>query len=189
MPTGTCGTCDAYAYAYPRLATHGTLRIAGIDHRVYGSTWMEHEFAHRELGANDAGWNRYELQFDDGRDLDARFTRDRAGNVVALSGVFVGASGAVTYLHDGDGRVTDVMHTIWRSTPSGVTYPSLWTLNVGFAHLGLAAIEIALDQEARDTQRTPYFSGAVDVEKVGPPEGDRGHGFVELTGYGAPVSL
>jgi predicted secreted hydrolase len=165
------------------------LRIAGVDHRVSGTTWIEHEFAHRELGPGDAGWNRYELQFDDGRELDARFTRDRAGNVVAVSGVFVSASGEITYLHNDDARVANVFHTVWRSNASAVTYPSLWSLSVPFAHLGLATVEVALDQEARDIERTPYYSGAVVVERVGPPEGDRGHGFVELTGYGAPVSL
>jgi predicted secreted hydrolase len=189
MQTGSCTSCEAYAYAYTRVATRGTLRIDGTAHDVSGSTWFEHEFAHRELAAGDAGWNRYELQFDDGRDLDARFTRDRAGKTVLVSGTFVSASGAVTYLGGRDARASNVLHTVWRSVPSGVTYPSLWFLSVPFAHLGLATVEVALDQEVREPMREPYFDGAVVVERVGPPPGDYGHGYVELTGYGAPLNL
>ena len=189
MSTGTCVTCAAYAYAYPRSRTHGTLRIAGATHAVTGSTWIEHEYARHELASDDAGWNRYELLFDDGRELDARFTHDAGGRTVATSGVFVSAHGAVTYLHEGDARAGNVMHTVWRSTPTGVTYPSLWNLSVPFAGLNLATVEVMLDQEARDAARTPYYSGAIVVERVGPPEADHGHGYVELTGYGSPAAL
>lgn len=189
MPTGSCATCEAYAYAYPRSATRGTLRIDGVTHAVTGSTWIEHEFAARELAATDTGWSRYELQFDDGRDLDVRFTHDAGGRVVATSGTFVSAAGAITYLRDGDARLQNVMHTVWRSSPTGVTYPSLWSLSVPLARFSLATVELVLDQESRDAERSPYFAGAIVVERVGPPEADHGHGYVELTGYGAPVRL
>jgi predicted secreted hydrolase len=190
MVTGTCATCRAYAYAYPRTKTSGTLRIAGHPYAVVGSTWFEHEYAQHELASDDAGWSRYEIAFDDGRALDVRFTHDAGGATVATSGVFVAANGAVTYLHDGDAELRNVMKTSWRSDASGVTYPSLWSLRVGPpANLGLATVEVALDQESQSSERTPYYAGAIVVERVGPPEGDHGHGYVELTGYDAPLSL
>jgi predicted secreted hydrolase len=190
MVTGTCATCRAYAYAYTRNATSGTIRIDGVTRAIWGSTWFEHEYAHRELAATDVGWDRYTVSFDDGRDLDVRFTRDRSGATVATSGTFVAANATVTYLSDGDAAVRNVMKTSWRSDSSGVTYPSLWSLRVGPpADLGLATVEIALDQESHVAERPAFYAGAIVVERVGPPEGDHGHGYVELTGYDEPLSL
>jgi predicted secreted hydrolase len=184
MRTGSCVSNAAYAYAYPRNATHGVLRFNGVDHRVTGSTWIEHEFAHRELAALDAGWDRFELQFDDGRDVDARFTRDAYGDIVATSGVFVAADGTVTYLSTGDaGAGLFPPGSAWHSPESGASYPATWMLGVKPGRLGLATVEVAHDQEMRQPGRTPYYWGAIVVEKAAPPGGDPGHGFVELTGY------
>jgi predicted secreted hydrolase len=185
MRTGSCVANAAYAYAYPRTATHGAIRFNGVEHRVTGSTWIEHEFAHRELAALDVGWDRFEIQFDDGRDVDARFTRDEFGNIVSTSGVFVAASGKVTYLSSGDAGRGLPPGSAWKSAQTGITYPSLWILGVKPGHLGLATNEIEHDQELREPGRTPDYWGAIVVEKYQPPGGDHGHGFVELTGYAA----
>jgi predicted secreted hydrolase len=189
MRTGSCVSNAAYAYAYPRNATRGVLRLNGVDHHVTGSTWIEHEFAHRELGALDAGWDRFEVQFDDGRDVDARFARDAHGDVVATSGVFVAANGTVTYLSTGDAGRGLPPGSIWKSVETGIGYPSLWLFGVKPGHLGLATNEIEHDQEIREPERTPYYWGAIVVERFQPPEGDRGHGFVELTGYAGRRAL
>jgi predicted secreted hydrolase len=189
MRTGSCVSNAAYAYAYPRNATHGVLRFHGVDHRVTGSTWIEHEFAHRELAALDVGWNRFEVQFDDGRDVDARFTRDAYGAIVATSGVFVAADGTVTYLSTGDAGSGLPPGSDWVSTQTNTSYPSLWLFGVKPGHLGLAVNEVDHDQEDREPGRTPYYWGAIDVEKFEPPGGDHGHGFVELTGYAGPRAL
>jgi predicted secreted hydrolase len=189
MRTGSCISNAAYAYAYPRSATRGVLRFDGIDHRVTGSTWIEHEFAHQELAALDAGWDRFEVQFDDGRAVDARFARDDYGDVVATAGVFVAADGKVTYLSTGVAGRGLPPGSDWKSVESGITYPSLWLFGIKPGHLGLATNEIVHDQEIREAGRTPYYWGAIVVEKFQPPGGDPGHGFVELTGYAGKRSL
>ena len=188
--TGSCISNAAYAYAYPRNATRGTLRFGGVEHRVSGSTWLEHEFAHRELAALDVGWNRYEVQFDDGRDVDARFTRDAYGDIVATSGVFVAADGKVTYLTPGTAGIgLYPPGNEWHSDATNLAYPATWMFGVTPGHLGLATVEIVHDQEIREPGRTPYYWGAIVVEKAEPPGGDPGHGFVELTGYGGRRDL
>jgi predicted secreted hydrolase len=189
MRTGSCVSNAAYAYAYPRNATSGVLRFSGVDHHVTGSTWIEHEFAHRELATLDVGWDRFEVQFDDGRDVDARFARDRYGDVVATSGVFVAANGTVTYLSTGDAGRGLPPGSGWKSVETGVAYPSLWLFGVKPGHLGLATNEIEHDQEIREPGRTPYYWGAIVLERFQPPEGDHGHGFVELTGYAGKRAL
>jgi len=188
MRTGSCASSEAYAYAYTRNATKGALRFHGVDHRVSGTTWFEHEFAQRELVARDTGWSRFEIQFDDGRDIDARFAHDRAGNVVATSGAFVAADGSITYLTSASVKTTlppDARErdAIWHSDESDVTYPAMWFFLAKPSHLGLATVEMTHDQEIHEPGRAPYYWGAIVVEKYGPPGGDPGHGFVELTGY------
>jgi predicted secreted hydrolase len=194
MQTGSCLSNAAYAYAYTRNATRGVLRFDGVDHRVSGSTWVEHEFADRELSARDAGWDRFEVQFDDGRDVDARFARDAVGNVVATAGVYVAADGDVTYLTPGSAGTmlppeAHERDAQWHSNQSDLTYPAMWFFIVKPGRLALATVELTHDQELRAPGRTPYYWGAIAVEKYGPPGGDRGHGFVELTGYAGTRNL
>ncbi len=188
MQTGSCVSDAAYAYAYTRNATTGVLRFAGVDHRVTGSTWIEHEFAHNELARSDAGWDRFEVQFDDGRDVDARFARGEDGRVVATSGVSVAADRTITYLNSSSAWTTlppeaKPRDAIWHSNATDLTYPAMWFFIVKPSRLALATVEMTHDQEVRGPGRTPYYWGAVVVEKYGPPGGDPGHGFVELTGY------
>ena len=188
MRTGSCVSNDAYAYALPFNATQGTLRIEGVTHRVKGSTWIEHEFAHQELAMSDAGWSRFEVQFDDGRSLDARFARDTNDDVVATSGVYIARDGKVTYLTSGTAETqlppeAKPADARWHSAATDITYPALWYFLAKPGHLALATVEMTHDQENRASGRLPFYWGAIDVEKYSPPGGDHGHGFVELTGY------
>ena len=184
LRTGSCRACTAYAYAYPNAIARGSVSIAGEQHAVAGTMWIEHEFAQHELDGTEIGWSRFDLSLDDGRALDVRFTRQSLGGPASVSnvaGVIVSRSGNVTYLDSRNASEANVPpHTTWQSAASNVKYESAWTIN------GFDASEVVQDQELFSPGRSPYYLGAIDVDA---DSGLKGHGYVELTGFGAPASL
>jgi len=185
-----CARCVEHAFAYTRLRAAGTLRLDGVTYALVGRTWLDHEYGARMLGAGDAGWDRFAIQLDDGRDVLVRVVRRADGTPSpATSGELVAADGTLTDLGARDVAVTPVAHTTWRSAATGARYPVLWELAVPKAHLDLAVVPPLAAQEIVSQQGGPaYYEGSIDVERAPPPGGDPGSGFAELTGYRRPVS-
>ena len=172
--TGACASCEAYAYAYTRNAANGTLAIGGATYAVAGSMWLTHEFAHRELGAGDSGYDRFDLTFDDGNALDARFTHGAEHQSTAVSATRIDTHGIASSL---DGNAASEANfppsATWRSVPSNVVYPSAWLVN------GLEIDPVVRDQEIYAAGRVPFYFGAIDATQQS-GSGPNGHGFVEL---------
>ena len=188
--SGSCAGCVEHAFAYTRLHARGTVRIDGVAYAVEGTTWLDHEFGSHELAPGDAGWDRFSIQLDDGRDVLVRVVRRADGTPSpATSGELVARNGALTNLGAADVAVATVAKTTWRSRASGTVYPVLWQLIVPKAHLDLAVVPPFEAQEIVSMQGGPaYYEGSVDVERAPPPGGDPGTGFVELTGYRRPLT-
>lgn len=187
LQTGSCKACRAREEAYTRLRAQGILALAGVRYAVDGLTWLDHESSSHELAADDAGWDRFAIQLDDGRDVELRVVRRRDGRVSkASSGVIVTAN-HVTVLHAADFTVENPLATHWHSTRTGIAYPSLWEVLVGKAQLDLALDPPLQDQEIRAHDGPSYYDGTVDVERAPPPGGQPGFGYVELTGYDRPL--
>ncbi len=190
LQTGSCAACVAREEAYTRSRAHGTLTLSGQRYALTGTTWIDHESSSHELARDDAGWDRFEIQLDDGRDIDLRIVRHRDGKASpASSGVIVAADGRLTRLHAGDFVVENPLHTRWRSRRTGIAYPSLWEIIVSPAHLDFAVVPPLQDQEISAPDRPAYYDGTIEVERAPAPGGDPGHGYVELSGYDRPLRL
>jgi predicted secreted hydrolase len=88
--------------------------------------------------------------------------------------------GATRPLALGDVRVETLAH--WTSPASGVRYPARWRLSVPSADLRLEIEPRLADQELRVNTR--YWEGAVAVTGMAGAWSIKGHGYVELVGYG-----
>lgn len=169
----------SYYYSIPRLDTEGMLTLAGQTVTVHGSSWLDREWSTSALGPDQAGWDWFALQLDDGRELMFYRLRRRDGGVDPFSaGVFVDRRGNSTPLRAQDVRV-DVMER-WPS-PRGGTYPARWRLTVPAHDLALDIRPVLADQELMLSVR--YWEGAVDVSGSERGRALRGVGYVELTGY------
>lgn len=188
LRTGSCRACLARDVAYTRLIASGTIVLGGVRHRLRGFSWLDHESAQSELGVEDAGWDRFEIQFDDGRELMLRVLRHADLTTSPFSsGALVARDGRVTYLPAGSFTVENPLATHWQSSRTGTRYPSLFELSVPQAQLDLAVVPTVQDQEISLAPDGPsYYEATVDVERAGSP-GDHGHGYVELTGYARPL--
>ncbi|MDQ2858817.1 MAG: carotenoid 1,2-hydratase [Candidatus Eremiobacteraeota bacterium] len=183
-----CASCASHYYSFSRLSTKGTLTIGGKRLAVDGLSWMDHEFGSDELQREQAGWDWFSVQLDDGRDVMLYLLRNRDGSVTPQSsGSVIERDGSVRYLPRGS-FVVDPTGS-WKSPHTGANYPSGWRIRVASAGLDLTLRPIVLDQELAGSAGggIAYWEGAVDV--LGSGDRPLGAGYAELTGYAGSVSI
>ena len=167
----------SYYYSVPRLSAHGQVRLAGGEHAVDGTAWLDREWSTSALSREQSGWDWFAVQLNDGGSLMFYRLRHRDGGTDAFSaGSYVDARGVQHALRASDVAI-DVLGR-WRSPKTGRDYPQGWRLRVASAALDLTLLPRLADQEWR--ARFHYWEGAVTVSQAGQPAG---LGYVELTGY------
>jgi len=175
----------SYYYTYPRLATEGMVVIEGDTLDVSGLSWMDREWSTSALSDDQEGWDWFALQLDDGRDLMYYQLRNKNGSASRYTdGLIVGPEGQTTRIDKGDARL-DVLDTY--TTPDGSRdYPVEWRFRVPSEDLDLHIDAAFDDQELKVSVR--YWEGAVTIEGTAGASPVRGHGYVEMTGYGEGAS-
>ena len=161
-----------------RLAARGRVTVNGAIQPVTGLARLDREWSTSMLAPDQAGWDWFSLQLDDGSDLMFFRMRRKYGEDDPLSsGAVIDADGASRHLPREAVTVTELER--WRS-PGGYYYPSRWRLSIQPTGRTLEIRPVFPDQEFRHDAR--YWEGAVDVLD---PDTQRplGRGYVELTGY------
>jgi predicted secreted hydrolase len=164
----------SYYYSHTRLPTEGTVVIGNTSFAVSGNSWFDREWSSSALADDQAGWDWFALQLDDGRDVMFYRMRGTDGEAQPFSkGVLVGHDGTAQPL-----RLDDVVLTPTRdwSAPDGRRYPVAWTLSIPMHDLDLE-IEASFDDQQMQTA-VRYWEGTVDV--LG---SHTGVGYLEMSGY------
>ena len=173
----------SYYYSITRMVARGAVRLAGEPIPVSGLAWLDREWSTSMLAPDQAGWDWFSLQMDDGTDLMYFRMRKRNGEDDPLSsGALIAVNGTTQPLSLEDVTLKSI--DSWAS-PGGYDYPSSWRLSIRPLGETLIVKPVLADQEFRHDAR--YWEGAVDVldEATGRI---KGRGYVELTGY-APGPL
>jgi predicted secreted hydrolase len=160
--------------SFTRLETRGEIVLEGRTFNVQGLSWMDHEFFTQQLDAGQTGWDWFSLQLDDNTELMLFRLRRRDGAADPYS--------AGTYI-DARGRTTHLARDAFAVTPGKVWkhYPIEWQVRV--PSLGIdVRIATPLPRQEVESKPNPYWEGAVDITGT-----RRGAGYVEMTGYTAPV--
>jgi predicted secreted hydrolase len=174
------GNASLY-YSFTRMPARGVVRVGGEILEVAGEAWMDREWSTSALGADVEGWDWFAVQLEDGRELMVYRLRRRDGGLDPFSaGSLVAVDGTVQRLDAGDVTLETLGH--WTSPRSGVRYPARWRLTVPSAGLRLELTPRLADQEL--LVGTRYWEGAVTAAGSAGPWSVRGHGYVELVGYG-----
>lgn len=170
----------SYYYSYTRLATEGSLRVAGEHYTVRGQSWMDREWSTSALEQNQAGWDWFSLQLDDDTELMYyRLRRKQGGLDPASAGAWIDHDGNTVHLGPNEVHAEVVRH--WRSVLTQVRYPIEWRLSVPAQGLELAIEPLVDNQELRLTVR--YWEGAVRVSGSRNGRTVSGYGYLELAGY------
>jgi predicted secreted hydrolase len=167
----------------PQLAVTGSIATAAGPMRVTGRAWLDREWSSRYLDPAASGWDWTGLNLDDGGALMAFRIRGRRGE-----DLWAGGS-----LRRGDGRVvrlgpTDVRfmpRRRWRSPRTGAVYPVAQMLLVrlpeGVRRFPLTPLFDDQELDGRAGGLPVYWEGAVRTTG--------GRGYLELTGYVAPLAI
>lgn len=176
-------------YSVTRLETSGLVTVGGLERRVRGSAWMDHEFSSAPLDPGLVGWDWFGLQFSDGSELMVYLMREKNGGYSPVSsGTYVDAEGKAVRLSSKDFRIR-VLRT-WKSPHSGAVYPSSWLLELLPLDLRVSVAPAMPDQEMETPESTKvtYWEGSVSAEGSGPQGRTlKGEGYAELTGYSGAV--
>lgn len=168
----------SYYYSITRLATRGTVTVAGEAQTVSGQSWLDREWSTSALGDGQAGWDWFSLQLDSGTDLMLYQLRRKDGSSDPHSaGLLLAGDGQRRTLKVDDFELQPLR---WWRADSGARYPVAWRLALPSAGLSLE-VEALLDDQAMATA-VRYWEGAVEVRDPG--SGERlGRGYLEMTGY------
>lgn len=168
-----------------RLEARGEVEIEGRRHAVEGLAWMDHEFFTHQLAPDQAGWDWFSMQFDDGAELMLFRLRRKDGTVDPHSaGTYIDARGRARHLEAGD--FTLLPGATWTSPRTGGRYPVAWKVRA--PSLGVdASVSTRLAQQelvGRRAGAPPYWEGAVEISESRP-----GVGYLEMTGYAGAVRM
>ena len=173
-------------YSYTRMHSEGSLTLPGASPLpVTGDTWFDHEWATNQLAPGQAGWDWFSLQLADGSDLMLYMMRLTDGREdTSSSGTITGKSGHVTYLKADDFKLTPLEN--WHSKATGANYPTHWRVQIPSRKLDLD-ISTPLQNQELALPSLSYWEGLIHVTGASATVPITGHGYLELTGYGASL--
>jgi len=176
--------------SFTRLGSAGSLVRGGKTVAVTGSSWMDHEFFTERQDPDLNGWDWFAVQLNNDTELMLYRLRLKSGAVSPYSsGTFVDARGQAQHLTAADFRLSPGGD--WVSAASGARYPLSWKIDV--PGLGIALTEVtrlpAQELYTPHSVSPGYWEGAVDYAGTERGKGVTGVGYLEMTGYLAPLRL
>jgi len=174
----------SYYYSRPQLKTTGTIGIGTRQHQVRGTSWLDHEWSSAYLAPEARGWDWLGLNFDDGGALMLFRIRAHDGSTYWAGGTSRDAAGVTRTLRPDEIRFT--ARREWRSPRTGIVYPVAFDVRAAGADLVVEPLLDDQELDARGSVGTIYWEGAVRVSAGGRMVG---RGYLELTGYGAPLRI
>jgi predicted secreted hydrolase len=169
----------SYYYSRPQLRLSGVLQ-GPRGGAVVGLGWFDHEWASRMLDPGARGWDWVGLNFDDGTALMAFRIRSLDGQDLVRHARWAHQTGQT-----GAPPSFEPLRT-WVSPRSGNGYPVSMAITIGERRLELVPLFDDQELDTRASTGTLYWEGAVVVREA---SRDVGRGYLELTGYGAPLRV
>jgi len=173
--------------SFTRLLASGNIAVDGKTFAVEGTAWMDHEFFSDSMDANETGWDWLSLQLDDNTELMLYRLRHRDGSVDPYSAAsYIDAQGRCTFLVLNDFTLTPAGQA-WSSPQTGGAYPIEWHITVPALGLSADVTTPLAAQEIPSSFGPTYWEGAIDVTGKRGAASVHGVGYLEMTGYAAPM--
>jgi len=177
------GEASCY-YSHPHLLVSGSIFTSARTRSVTGRAWFDHEWSNNYLGKAAAGWDWVGINLDDGSALMAFRIRDKRGGEYWAAATHRAADGGVRTVPPLQVRFQPLRR--WRSPHTGVEYPIVMRLRAGDLVLDLQPLMDDQELDSRGSTGAIYWEGAVEAHSGGRVVG---RGYLELTGYAAPLQL
>ncbi len=173
-------------YSLPQLETRGELTLEGRRVSVQGRAWLDHEWSDALLPEGAVGWDWIGMNLRDGRALTAFRLRDANGGTLWAGGSWRRAAAADPQVFPAD-AVVFTPGRRWRSPRSGAQYPVQWTVQTPAGRFTVSAVFDAQELDGRGSTGSIYWEGLSTLRDAGGAL--LGHGYLEMTGYAAPLRL
>ncbi|MCU0452228.1 MAG: carotenoid 1,2-hydratase [Bacteroidetes bacterium] len=180
----------SHYYSITRAAVEGVIMDEQGPTEVTGEAWLDREWSTSVLSPGQVGWDWFSVQLETGEELMLyRMRRSDGTQDPHSSGSWVNTGGASAHLDPAQFTITSTR--TWKSPSSGAVYPAEWTIEVPSQRLSLRLRPTVADQELRteESSRITYWEGSVRVDGTQRDQRVRGRGYVELTGYAAPLQM
>jgi predicted secreted hydrolase len=175
----------SHYYTQPQLAVTGTLQLGAIRRPVHGRAWLDHEWSETLLHPEAVGWDWIGINLDDGGALTAFQLRRADGSAVWVGGSFRPAGGEVQDFAPHALRFAAGRR--WTSPATQARYPVQWRIATPAGSVDVEALLDAQELDSRATTGAIYWEGLSELRD---PTGRRiGLGYLEMTGYAAPLRL
>ena len=184
----------SHYYSEPQLGVTGRLTPAvgstalgnaARDTPASGRAWLDHEWSHELLHPEAVGWDWIGINLFDGSALTAFRLRRRDGSTLWAGGSWRPAGAAVRAFAPDEVRFAPGRR--WTSPGSAAVYPVQWTLDSPAGRFDVNALLDAQELDSRSSTGTIYWEG---LSELLAPGGRRvGLGYLEMTGYAAPLRL
>ena len=172
-------------YSEPQLAVQGMLTLDGQPRPVQGRAWLDHEWSDAFVPTPAVGWDWIGMNLDDGSALTAFRLRRADGSSLYAGGSFRAAGAPVRNF--GAEAVRFTPGRLWVSPASRARYPVQWTVETPAGRFGVAALLDNQELDSRGSSGAIYWEGVSDLLDAA---GRRvGRGYLEMTGYAAPLRL
>jgi predicted secreted hydrolase len=175
----------SYYYSQPQLAAAGKLRLKGQDFTVQGKAWLDHEWSQELLHPDATGWDWIGMNLDDGSALTAFRLRDKQGSTLWDGGSFRPLRGEPYIFSRGEVIFKPVRN--WKSPLTQTSYPVEWLVRTPADFYTVRAMIDNQELDSRQSTGAIYWEGLSELidsngKKVG-------RGYLEMTGYAAPLRL
>jgi predicted secreted hydrolase len=177
----------SHYYSQPQLAVQGLLKLGARERiAVRGKAWLDHEWSGSLMPDGAVGWDWIGINLDDGSALTAFRLRDARGAAVWSGGSHRTAGGALRVFANGE-AVFEPQQT-WTSAATRATYPVHWRVRCPAGEFDVQALFEAQELDSRSSTGSVYWEGLSALKRAA--NGARvGWGYLEMTGYAAPLRL
>jgi predicted secreted hydrolase len=151
---------------------------------------MDHEFFTQPSNPTLSGWDWFSIQLDNNQELMIYRLRQKSGEPDPYSsGTYVDAKGVAHFLKSSEFSLTPAAN--WRSPLSGAAYPLSWQISVPSLGLSLTETTTLKNQEliGKTLISPTYWEGAVTYSGIMQARPVHGLGYLEMTGYSAPLII
>ncbi len=176
----------SYYYSQPQLAVRAVITRDGKREERTGLGWLDHEWSSTLLADDAAGWDWIGMNLDDGSALTAFSIRGRQSNSEPLHAYasLRPRGGSVQTL--GPREVRLLTRSEWTSPRTRATWPVAREVHIGDRTFVTQPLMEDQELDSRLSTGAVYWEGASRLLENGKPIG---RGYLEMTGYVAPIRL